>query len=86
MLHGFPTAFCAHLTPGGEGRLVLSDFAEHLGARTHAQLLSGIDGAGLRVATRLDTAPRHGKAADPGEPPARRPRRRGGVLVAPPTA
>ena len=34
MLRGFLDGLAAHLTPGGEGWLILSDFAEHLGLRT----------------------------------------------------
>ncbi len=34
MLRGFLAALPAHLEPGGEGWLVLSDLAEHLGLRT----------------------------------------------------
>ncbi|MFI5606694.1 methyltransferase [Amycolatopsis sp. NPDC051903] len=68
MLRGVLAGLSAHLTPAGEGWLVLSDLAERLGLRTRAELLDGIDGAGLRVAGRLDTAPRHRKAADPHDP------------------
>jgi prophage antirepressor-like protein len=56
------------LTPGGEGWLVLSDIAEHLGLRTRAELLAMIDAAGLHVLGRSDARPHHPKvrnAADP---------------------
>ncbi len=64
MLLGFLQGLAAHLAPDGEGWLVLSDLAEHLGLRTRAQLLHAIDGAGLCVIARLDTKPQHAKAYD----------------------
>ena len=36
MLRGFLTGLAAHLEPGGEGWLILSDLAEHLGLRTQS--------------------------------------------------
>ena len=54
--------------PGGEGWLVLSDLAEHLGLRSREDLLGWIAAAGLCVLGRLDTRPRHGKAQDAGDP------------------
>jgi len=68
MLLGFLAGLAGHLAPGGEGWLILSDLAEHLGLRTRAALLAAIDAAGLAVAGRLDARPRHPKAADPGDP------------------
>lgn len=68
MLRGFLRALPDHLEPGGEGWLVLSDLAEHLGLRTRAQLLEEFAGAGLRVAGRHDVAPRHPRAADESDP------------------
>jgi len=62
MLRGFLHGLPAHLTPAGEGWLVLSDFAEHLGLRTRAQLLDWIKDAGLVVLQRHDIRPRHAKA------------------------
>ena len=64
MLRGFLAGLAAHLEPGGEGWLVLSDLAEHLGLRPRAQLLEWIAGAGLVVLGRQDVKPRHGKAGD----------------------
>lgn len=64
MLRGFLGALPKHLEPDGEGWLILSDLAEHLGLRTRAQLLSDFETAGLRVAGRHDVPPRHPKAAD----------------------
>jgi hypothetical protein len=43
---------------------VLSDFAEHLGLRTRAELLAAIDKAGLQVLGRVDAKPEHPKATD----------------------
>ncbi|MDR2186840.1 MAG: class I SAM-dependent methyltransferase [Azonexus sp.] len=68
LLRGFLAGLAAHLTPGGEGWLILSDLAEHLGLRRREQLLDWIAAAGLRVLDRLDTRPRHSKASDPNDP------------------
>jgi len=68
MLRGFLQALPRHLTPGGEGWLILSDLAEHLGLRTRAQLLEEFAAAGLRVAGRNDVPPRHPRAADRTDP------------------
>ena len=64
MLLGFIRGLAAHLAPGGEGWLILSDFAEHLGLRTRADLLAAIAAGGLKVAGRLDATPLHPKALD----------------------
>ncbi len=68
MLRGYLDGLRAHLAPGGEGWLILSDLAEHLGLRTRAELLGWIEAAGLRVLARHDTRPRHGKAQDADDP------------------
>lgn len=68
MLRGFIAGLAAHLVPGGEGWLVLSDLAEHLGLRTRPELLSLIEAAGLKVVGRRDAKPRHPKASDEGDP------------------
>jgi SAM-dependent methyltransferase len=68
MLRGFLDGLAAHLTPGGEGWLVISDIAEHLGLRTRAALLAWITAAGLRVVDRMDIKPHHPKASDAGDP------------------
>nr|MDP9124682.1 methyltransferase [Pseudomonadota bacterium] len=57
-----------HLTPAGEGWLVMSDLAEHLGLRTRDEMLKWIADAGLRVVARHDTRPTHPKAGDPADP------------------
>lgn len=68
MLLGFLNGLAAHLEAGGEGWLILSDLAEHLGLRTREWLLAAIDSAGLRVVARLDTRPTHPRAADAADP------------------
>ena len=68
MLRGFLAGLGSHLAPGGEGWLVLSDLAEHLGLRTRAELLGWIDGAGLRLIKRTEVRPVHAKVQDPGDP------------------
>jgi methylase of polypeptide subunit release factors len=68
MLRGFLSGLAAHLCAGGEGWLILSDLAEHLGLRSRDELLQWIDAAGLQVLGRLDTRPRHGKAHDARDP------------------
>jgi methylase of polypeptide subunit release factors len=68
MLRGFLNGLAAHLTPGGEGWLVLSDLAEHLGLRTRDELLAAIDQAGLKVVGRLDIQPTHPRVADDTDP------------------
>ncbi len=68
MLRGFLGGLAAHLAPGGEGWLILSDLAEHLGLRTRAELLGWIGAAGLTVLGRLDTRPQHPKASDRSDP------------------
>lgn len=68
MPRGFLAGLAAHLAPGGESGLVLSDLAEHLGLRTRAELGSAFDAAGLRVLQRLDARPDHPKASGPDDP------------------
>jgi len=68
MLLGFLAGLKAHLAPGGEGWLILSDLGEHLGLRTHAELLAAFKTHGLRVLGRLDAKPLHPKAADTSDP------------------
>jgi methylase of polypeptide subunit release factors len=64
MLRGFLAGLAEHLEPGGEGWLILSDLAEHLGLRPREQLLGWIAEAGLVVRGRHDVKPVHAKAAD----------------------
>ncbi|MBK6742707.1 MAG: class I SAM-dependent methyltransferase [Hydrogenophilales bacterium] len=68
MLLGFLRGLGAHLTPGGEGWLILSDLAEHLGLRTRAELLAAIDAAGLKVLGRIDVRPSHPRVSDTSDP------------------
>ena len=68
MLRAFLAGLSAHLAPGGEGWLVMSDLAEHLGLRTRDEMLAWIADAGLRVVARHDTRPTHPKAGDPSDP------------------
>ena len=68
MLRGFLAGLAAHLAPGGEGWLLLSDLAEHLGLRSRDELLGWIAAAGLQVLGRIDTRPRHRKVADTSDP------------------
>jgi methylase of polypeptide subunit release factors len=68
MLRGFLRGLPAHLEPGGEGWLILSDLAEHLGLRSRQELLDAIESAGLKVVERIDTRPRHPRAADETDP------------------
>ncbi len=64
MLLGFLNGLAAHLSPAGEGWLILSDLAEHLGLRTRTELLAAIESAGLKVLSRIDAQPQHPKASD----------------------
>jgi methylase of polypeptide subunit release factors len=64
MLKGFLIGLKDHLLPEGEGWLILSDLAEHLGLRSREELLSWIDDACLTVIDRLDTKPHHPRAFD----------------------
>lgn len=68
MLRAFLGGLADHLAPGGEGWLILSDLAEHLGLRSRAELERWIAAGGLRVLDRLDTRPTHRKAADATDP------------------
>ena len=67
MLRGFLAGLAAHLEPAGEGWLILSDLAEHLGLRSRELLLGWIAEAGLKVLGREDIRPHHAKAADAGD-------------------
>jgi len=64
MLKGFLHGLKDHLLLGGEGWLILSDIAEHLGLRSRALLLNWIDAAGLQVTGRQDVRPTHPRASD----------------------
>ena len=68
MLMGFLNALPEHLESQGEGWLILSDLAEHLGLRSREELLSAFDKAQLRVLGRHDAPPTHLKASDTDDP------------------
>lgn len=68
MLRGFLTGLAARLRPGGEGWLILSDLAEHLGLRTRQDLLTALAQARLDVVEKTDTRPRHPRAGDAADP------------------
>jgi len=68
MLRGFLNGLAAHLEPGGESWLILSDLAEHLGLRTRAELLAAIDAAGLQVLGKIDVKPNHPRVSDTSDP------------------
>jgi prophage antirepressor-like protein len=68
MLLGFLAALPVHLVPGGEGWLILSDLAEHLGLRPRSELLAAFDAAGMQVLERADVRPVHPKAFDEADP------------------
>ena len=68
MLKGFLTGLAAHLTPQGEGWLILSDLAEHLGLRPRTELDEWIAAAGLKVLAKLDTKAEHKKVQDESDP------------------
>ncbi|MCB5907072.1 methyltransferase [Streptomyces pinistramenti] len=68
MLRGFLNGLADHLTPGGEGWLILSDLAEHLDLRPRSELTDAFATAGLKVVDRLDVTPRHPRARDTSDP------------------
>ena len=68
MLRGFLSGLREHLTPQGEGWLILSDLAEHLGLRSREALMGWISEAGLQVLGRHDIRPRHSKMMDTSDP------------------
>lgn len=68
MLRGFLNGLAAHLETDGEGWLVISDLAEHLGLRTREELLAMIAAAGLKVLGKIDVKPHHPRASDTTDP------------------
>ena len=68
MLRRFLGALPEHLEPGGEGWLILSDLAEHLGLRTRSELLAAFHAAGLQVVDRSDVRPKHPRVFDETDP------------------
>jgi prophage antirepressor-like protein len=68
MLRDFLGGLTAHLEPGGQGWVVLSDLAEHLGLRPRSELLAAFDAAGLKVVDRSDVRPKHPRVSDETDP------------------
>ena len=68
VLQGFLTGLAAHLTPGGEGWLLLSDLGVLLGVRAPGALEEAFSAAGLAVAWTRATRPGHPRAADASDP------------------
>jgi SAM-dependent methyltransferase len=68
MLNEFLQALPRHLAPGGEGWLILSDLAEHLGLRSRADLLQAFDKARLKVLGQHEIRPTHARASDASDP------------------
>jgi len=64
MLLAFLNGLKAHLTDDGEGWLIMSDFAEHLGLRAKDELRNAIEQAGLDVEEKIDIKPKHSKVSD----------------------
>lgn len=67
MLKSFLAGLCEHLEPRGEGWLIMSNLAEHLGLRHANELTDRFTQAGLRVVSRIDARPLHPKAHDPAD-------------------
>ena len=68
VLHRYLGELARHLTPNGEGWLILSDLAELLGLRTREEFLQRIADAGLIVVGMHETTPRHPRATDEADP------------------
>lgn len=68
MLKGYLNGLAAHLSERGEGWLILSDFAEHLGLRTREELQGWIAAAGLKVIDKIDTKASHQKVLEASDP------------------
>ena len=68
MLRGFLSGLTRHLETEGEGWLILSDLAEHLGLRSRNEFLAWISDGGLQVLARLDTKAKHPRAMDSADP------------------
>jgi methylase of polypeptide subunit release factors len=68
MLLGFLKGLAEHLEAEGEGWLILSDLAEHLGLRTRDELLAAIDSTGLRFSGKIDVKPHHPRVSDTSDP------------------
>jgi methylase of polypeptide subunit release factors len=58
----------AHVAPGGEAWLVLSDIAELIGLRPRGALEASFAAAGLRIVTTFSERPAHPRARDASDP------------------
>ena len=58
----------SHLSPQGEGWLIMSDLAELLGLRPHNAIASWIKSGGLRTLARHTTRPVHPRAGNASDP------------------
>ena len=68
MLQGFLNSAAAHLNPGGEAWLIISDLAEHLHLRAPEFLSQCFQTASLNVIDILHTKPQHQKASNSADP------------------
>ena len=68
MLYRFINELPEHLESNGEGWLILSNLAEHLGLRTRVELMNAIEKAGLKILDKIDTQPVHPKTRDKNDP------------------
>ena len=68
MLKAFLTGLAGHLEPGGEGWLIISDLAEHLGLRSREGLLGWIERSGLDVKAKLNPPARPPRSLDSADP------------------
>ncbi len=64
MLRGFLEGLPAHLEPGGEAWLIMSDLAERLQLRPRAQWMQWVADAGLQVVGQDQVAPTHPRSQD----------------------
>ncbi len=64
MLRGFLKGLRSHLTPDGEGWLILSDLAERLQLRPRAQWMQWVADAGLQVVGEDHVTPTHPRSQD----------------------
>ncbi len=67
-LEGFLSQLAEHLTPGGEGWLLMSNLAQLLGLRSDTYLAERISASGFDVKWTKSTQARHPKAKDPEDP------------------
>lgn len=64
----FLSGLRAHLEPGGEAWLILSDLAERIGLRRAGEVDALVERAGLVVAGGLEAVPSHPRARDADDP------------------